>query len=83
MYSRAEHRESAKPRLSSLRKWEPAWCWWRAILNAPRGMPVLTGISAYADKAALNEWSLSMAAAVRIGENLAAKSFLPIAKSCN
>jgi hypothetical protein len=53
------------------------------VLNAPRGMPVLTGISAYADKAALNDWSLSMAAAVRIGENLAAKSFLPIAKSCN
>ena len=52
-------------------------------LNAPRGMPLLTGKSAMADKASLNEWSLNMAAAVRIGENEAAKAFLPIAKSCS
>ena len=51
-------------------------------LNAPRGMPLLTGVSAMADKASLNEWSLNMAAAVRFGENQAAKTFLPIAKSC-
>ncbi len=53
------------------------------ILNAPRGMPALTGKNALADKASLNEWSLTMAAAVRAGENNAAKAFLPIAKSCN
>ena len=53
------------------------------ILNAPRGMPLLTGNNALADKASLNEWSLNMAAAVRIGENQAAKAFLPIAKSCS
>jgi hypothetical protein len=52
------------------------------VLNAPRGMPRLTGVNALVDKASLNEWSLNMAAAVRIGENQAAKSFLPIAKSC-
>jgi hypothetical protein len=52
------------------------------VLNAPRGMPRLTGVNALVDKASLNEWSLNMAAAVRVGENLAAKSFLPIAKSC-
>jgi hypothetical protein len=52
-------------------------------LNVPRGMPLLTGKNALADKASLNEWSLNMAAAVRIGENQAAKAFLPIAKSCN
>ena len=54
-----------------------------AILNAPRGMPLLTGNNALADKASLNEWSLGMAAAVRAGENQAAKAFLPIAKSCS
>jgi hypothetical protein len=53
------------------------------ILNAPRGMPLLTGKSALSDKASLNEWSLDMAAAVRLGENQAAKAFLPIARSCN
>jgi hypothetical protein len=53
-----------------------------AVLNAPRGMPLLTGKNALADKASLNEWSLNMAAAVRIGENQAAKAFLPIAQSC-
>jgi hypothetical protein len=53
------------------------------VLNAPRGMPLLNGVNALADKASLNEWSLNMAAAVRIGENQAAKAFLPIAKSCN
>jgi hypothetical protein len=53
------------------------------VLNAPRGMPLLTGKNALADKASLNEWSLNMAAAVRAGENLAAKTFLPIARSCN
>jgi hypothetical protein len=52
-------------------------------LNVPRGMPILTGKSALADKASLSEWSLNMAAAVRLGENQAAKAFLPIAKSCN
>ena len=52
------------------------------VLNAPRGMPRLTGVNALVDKASLNEWSLNMAAAVRVGENLAAKTFLPIAKSC-
>ncbi len=51
-------------------------------LNVPRGMPILTGISALADKASLNEWSLNMAAAVRAGENDAAKSFMPIARDC-
>ena len=53
------------------------------VLHAPRGMPRLTGINALVDKASLNEWSLNMAAAVRIGENQAAKAFLPIAKSCS
>ena len=53
------------------------------VLNAPRGMPLLTGVSAMADKASLNEWSLDMAAAVRAGENQAAKAFLPIAESCS
>jgi hypothetical protein len=52
-------------------------------LNVPRGMPILTGKNALADKASLNEWSLNMAAAVRAGENQAAKSFLPIARNCN
>ena len=52
------------------------------VLNAPRGMPRLTGVNALVDKASLNEWSLNMAAAVRVGENEAAKAFLPIAKSC-
>jgi hypothetical protein len=52
-------------------------------VNVPRGMPILTGRNALADKASLNEWSLNMAAAVRIGENQAAKAFLPIARSCN
>jgi hypothetical protein len=51
-------------------------------VNAPRGMPLLTGVNALADKASLNEWSLNMAAAVRIGENQAAKAFLPVARSC-
>lgn len=52
-------------------------------LNAPRGMPLLTGKNALADKASLNEWSLNMAAAVRAGENQAAKTFLPIARGCS
>jgi hypothetical protein len=51
-------------------------------LNVPRGMPRLTGINALVDKASLNEWSLNMAAAVRLGENEAAKAFLPVARSC-
>jgi hypothetical protein len=54
-----------------------------AVLNAPRGMPRLTGVNALVDKASLNEWSLNMAAAVRVGENQAAKAFLPVARSCN
>ncbi|HYW54018.1 MAG TPA: hypothetical protein VE826_08610 [Dongiaceae bacterium] len=45
-------------------------------------MPRLTGKNALVDKASLNEWSVNMAAAVRLGENLAAKAFLPIARSC-
>jgi len=53
------------------------------IVNAPRGMPLLTGKNALADKASLNEWSLNMAAAVRAGENQAAKTFLPIARGCS
>ena len=53
------------------------------VLNVPRGMPLLTGKNALADKASLNEWSLNMAAAVRMGENQAAKAFLPIARTCN
>jgi hypothetical protein len=53
------------------------------VLNAPRGMPILTGNNALADKASLNEWSLNMAAAVRAGENLASKAFLPVAKNCS
>ena len=52
------------------------------MLNAPRSMPRLTGKNALVDKASLNEWSLNMAAAVRIGENQAAKAFLPVARSC-
>ena len=52
-------------------------------LNVPRGMPILTGKNALADKASLNEWSLNMAAAVRAGENLAAKAFLPVARNCS
>ena len=51
-------------------------------LKAPAGMPLLNGKIALADKASINEWSGSMAAAVRASENLAAQTFLPIAQSC-
>jgi hypothetical protein len=51
-------------------------------LTAPPGMPLLSGRIAMADKAAINDWSGSMAAAVRASENQAARAFLPIAHSC-
>jgi hypothetical protein len=51
-------------------------------LTAPPGMPILNGRIALADKATINDWSGSMAAAVRASENQAAKTFLPIANSC-
>jgi hypothetical protein len=51
-------------------------------LKAPAGMPLLNGKIAMADKASINDWSGSMAAAVRASENLAAHTFLPIAQSC-
>ncbi len=51
-------------------------------LTAPPGMPVLNGKIAMADKNAINDWSGSMAAAVRSSENLAARAFLPIAHGC-
>jgi len=51
-------------------------------LTAPPGMPLLSGRIPMADKAAINDWSGSMAAAVRASENQAARTFLPIAQSC-
>jgi hypothetical protein len=51
-------------------------------LKVPPGMPLLNGQMAMADKAAINDWSGGMAAAVRKSENLAAQTFLPIAQSC-
>ncbi len=51
-------------------------------LTAPPGMPVLNGKIAMADKNTINDWSGSMAAAVRASENLAARIFLPIAYTC-
>ena len=51
-------------------------------LKAPPNMPLLNGRIALADKAAINDWSGNMAAAVRKSENLAAQTFLPIAQSC-
>ena len=51
-------------------------------LTAPPGMPVLNGKIAMADKNTINDWSGSMAAAVRASENQAARAFLPIAHSC-
>jgi hypothetical protein len=51
-------------------------------LTAPPGMPLLGGRIALADKAAINDWSGSMAAAVRASENQAARAFLPIAHGC-
>jgi hypothetical protein len=53
-----------------------------ANFTAPPGMPVLGGRIAMADKAVINDWSGSMAAAVRASENQAARTFLPIAHSC-
>jgi len=50
--------------------------------TAPPGMPVLGGRIAMADKAAINDWSGSMAAAVRASENQAARAFLSIAHGC-
>jgi hypothetical protein len=52
------------------------------VLTAPPGMPVLNGKISIADKNTINEWSGSMAAAVRASENQAARTFLPIARSC-
>lgn len=51
-------------------------------LTAPPGMPVLNGKIAIGDKNAINDWSGSMAKAVRASENQAAQTFLPIAHSC-
>jgi hypothetical protein len=50
--------------------------------TAPPGMPVLGGRIAMADKAAINDWSGAIAAAIRASENQAARTFLPIAHSC-
>jgi hypothetical protein len=51
-------------------------------LTAPPGMPVIGGRIPMADKAVINDWSGQIAAAVRASENMAAKTFLPIAHSC-
>jgi hypothetical protein len=51
-------------------------------VTAPPGMPVLNGKIAMADKNTINDWSGSMAAAVRASENQAARIFLPIAYGC-
>ncbi|HEY0384077.1 MAG TPA: hypothetical protein VGC72_17940 [Candidatus Elarobacter sp.] len=51
-------------------------------LTAPPGMPLLNGRIALADKASINDWSGQMAAAVAASENQAARTFLPIARSC-
>ena len=51
-------------------------------LTAPPGMPLLNGKIAMADKNSINEWSGSMSAAIRSSENMAARTFLPIAQSC-
>jgi hypothetical protein len=52
-------------------------------LKAMPGMPLLNGHIALADKASINDWSGQMAAAVAASENQAARTFLPIARSCS
>ena len=50
-------------------------------LTAPPGMPLFTG-SDLGDKNNVREWGNNMTAHVRYNENLAAKTFLPIAQRC-
>jgi hypothetical protein len=50
-------------------------------LTAPPGMPLFTG-SDLGDKNNVREWGSNMTAHVRYNENLAAKTFLPIAQRC-
>ena len=53
-----------------------------APLNPSPGMPVITHRTPLADVESLNEWTGKMAATVRASENVAARTFLPIAQSC-
>ncbi|MEA2663456.1 MAG: hypothetical protein QOI11_400 [Candidatus Eremiobacteraeota bacterium] len=52
-----------------------------AQLTAPPGMPLRSAVS-MTDKNLLGDWGTSLSVYVRQSENQAAKTFLPIAKSC-
>lgn len=49
--------------------------------TAPPNMPVRSGIS-IADRNSLNDWGASLSVFVRKSENEAAKTFIPIARTC-
>jgi hypothetical protein len=51
------------------------------VMTAKPGMPLLQGDN-FSDKRQMNEWGGDMSAYVRASENLAAKTFLPIAQKC-
>ena len=54
-----------------------------APINAPPGMPLLTGLVPIADRASLSDWGAAAAKAVRDAENRAARTFLSIAQRCS